>query len=87
MKPEEIAEAISKARRARNEPELPIEEILKVVNQTKSDMATGNLDSDTQRALSEFRRRDVEQKLKDTPIVVPIVWMLIIGAALYFVFR
>lgn len=87
MKPEEIAEAISKARRARNEPELPIEEILKVVNQTKSDMATGNLDSDTQRALSEFRRRDVEQKLKDTPIIVPIVWMLIIGAALYFVFR
>ena len=87
MKPEEIAEAISKARRARNEPELPIEEILKVVNQTKSDMATGNLDSDTQRALSEFRRRDVEQKLKGTPIIVPIVWMLIIGAALYFVFR
>lgn len=87
MKPEEIAEAISKARRARNEPELPIEEILKVVNQTKSDMATGNLDSDTQRALSEFRRRDVEQKLKDTPILVPIVWLLIIGAALHFVFR
>jgi hypothetical protein len=87
MTPDQIAEVLNKARRARGEPDVNRDELMSMINEAKQDIKKNNLSNDEKRALEEFRMRELERSIHETPFWIKAVWAVILGGIMYWIFK
>lgn len=87
MTPDQIAEVLNKARRARGEPEVNRDELVSIINEAKKDLKKNNLSNDEKRALEEFRILELERSINKTPFWIKVVWAVILSGIMYWIFK
>jgi hypothetical protein len=87
MNPNDSIERINSGRRAQGAPELNSDEFLGGIENARSSIENDQLSVDEKRALAEFRMREHEDAIKNTPLFIKVIWALILGAVFYFIFR
>ena len=83
---EKLAESMNKARRARGEAEVPLAELVASLKKSERDISTGEMTEMEQRALERFRELENEKALKETPIIIKLIWGIIFFGIIYFIF-
>ena len=83
---EKLAESMNKARKARGEAELPLDELIVSLKKSESDISTGKMTEIEKRALERFRELETEKALKETPIFIKLIWGMIFSGVIYFIF-
>ena len=87
MNYEQQARSVNKSRRARNEDEIPIKDLIEMLKKSELDIAVNEINSDEKRALQEFRKMENERAISETPSFIKFIWFVIFSAALYFIFK
>ena len=83
---EKLAESMNKARKARGEEELPLDELIVLLKKSESKISTGKMTELEKRALERFRELENEKALKETPIFIKLIWGIIFSGVIYFIF-
>jgi len=85
MEYEKLAESMNKARKARGEAEVPLAELVASLKESERAISTGEMTEMEKRALDSFRALENEKALKETPIMIKIIWGVIFFGVIYFI--
>jgi hypothetical protein len=83
---EKLAESMNKARKARGEAELPLADLVASLKKSERDISTGEMTEFKARALERFRELENEKALKETPIFIKLIWLVVVVVVACFIF-
>jgi hypothetical protein len=84
---ERMANALNEARVAQGLERLSNDEIIKELIASHNQIANGDLNEDEKRALEQFRNKELEREIKDTPFIIKAIWFFIFSGLLYWLFN